>query len=116
MEKEAVHITTHLPAFMMYSVVLDHKVTPAEVKRFITTVYDKTTETQVLNVSLWDREMRSIVMDKQLNLQGDKECVADDEYFNFDRMDYMEHHKGNPRLTKITIQARIEFDPDTQSL
>ena len=40
----------------------------------------------------------------------------EEEYFDFNLRNYMEHNEGDPRMTQVNMEAGLEFDPDTQSL
>ena len=50
-EREAVRLSTHLPSYMMYTLVLRYNVVPAEAQRFVSAVCDSVAAQQALNMS-----------------------------------------------------------------
>ena len=115
-EREAIRLSTHLPAYMMYTLVLRYKVIPDEAKRFVTVVSEPVAAQQALNMLAWDEEEEVGVMNEGQDAATRADKAAEGHYFDFDLQDYMERDEGDPRVSRANMAAGLEFDPDAQSL
>ena len=115
-EREAVRLSTHLPAFMMYTLVLRYNVVPAEAQKFVSAVCDSVAAQQALNMSAWDEEEGVVVMNEGQDAADKLDEAAEGQYFDFDLQDYMERNEGDHRVSRANMAAGLEFDPDAQSL
>ena len=115
-ERKAVRLSTHLPSYMMYTLVLRYKVVPEEAQQFVKVVSEPVAAQQALNMSAWDKEEGVVVMNEGQDAAARENEAVEGHYFDFDLQDYMERDKGDPRVSRANMATGLEFDPDAQSL
>ena len=115
-ERETVRLSTHLPSYMMYTLVLWYKVVPEEAQQFVKVVSEPVAAQQALNMSAWNKEEGVVVMNEGQDAADRVDEAAEGHYFDFDLQDYMERDEGDHRVSRANMAAGLEFNPDAQSL
>ena len=76
-------LSTHLPSYMMYTLVLRYKVVPEEAQQFVKVVSEPVAARQALNMLAWDKEEGVLVMNEGRDAATRADEAADGALLQF---------------------------------